>query len=163
MQGAWYGDKGADEMTLKATNSSFTGVGKEGSSNGFGVIVFEATERSVVEMDNCVVTSKIIDNTKNYGFIPSIVFQMGGGTGASENRPSRKPSADCSVSLKNCTLQNLAEATTPIFVSYENVLEKDADGYIDYNRNKVSIDSNTKFLNADGSKSILFQIENGFI
>jgi len=157
MQGAWYGDKGADEMTLKATNSSFTGVGKEGSSNGFGVIVFEATERSVVEMDNCVVTSKIIDNTKNYGFIPSIVFQMGGGTGASENRPSRKPSADCSVSLKNCTLQNLAEATTPIFVSYENVLEKDADGYIDYNRNKVSIDSNTKFLNADGSKSILIQ------
>lgn len=157
MQGAWYSDKGADEMTLKATNSSFTGVGKEGPSNGFGVIVFEATERSVVEMDNCVVTSKIIDNTKNYGFIPSIVFQMGGGTGASENRPSRKPSADCSVSLKNCTLQNLAEATTPIFVSYENVLEKDADGYIDYNRNKVSIDSNTKFLNADGSKSILIQ------
>ena len=157
MQGAWYGDKGADEMTLKATNSSFTGVGKEGSSNGFGVIVFEATERSVVEMDNCVVTSKIIDNTKNYGFIPSIVFQMGGGTGASENRPSRKPSADCSVSLKNCTLQNMAEATTPIFVSYENVLETDADGYIDYNRNKVSIDSNTKFLNADGSKSILIQ------
>jgi hypothetical protein len=156
MQGAWYSDKGADEMTLKATNSSFTGVGKEGPSNGFGVIVFEATERSVVEMDNCVVTSKIIDNTKNYGFIPPIVFQMGGGTG-NIVRPSRKPSADCSVSLKNCTLQNMAEATTPIFVSYENVLEKDADGYIDYNRNKVSIDSNTKFLNADGSKSILIQ------
>lgn len=156
MQGAWFSDKGADEMTLKATNSSFTGVGKEGPSNGFGVIVFEATERSVVEMDNCVVTSKIIDNTKNYGFIPPIVFQMGGGTG-NIVRPSRKPSADCSVSLKNCTLQNMAEATTPIFVSYENVLEKDADGYIDYNRNKVSIDSNTKFLNADGSKSILIQ------
>lgn len=156
MQGAWYSDKGADEMTLKATNSSFTGVGKEGPSNGFGVIVFEATERSVVEMDNCVVTSKIIDNTKNYGFIPPIVFQMGGGTG-NIVRPSRKPSADCSVLLKNCTLQNMAEATTPIFVSYENVLESEADGYIDYNRNKVSIDSNTKLLNADGSKSILIQ------
>ena len=156
MQGAWYSEKGADEMTLKATNSSFTGVGKEGSSNGFGVIVFEATERSVVEMDNCVVTSKITDNTKDYGFIPPIVFQMGGGTGGTQ-RPCMKPSADCSVSLKNCTLQNMAEATTPIFVSYENVLDSKADGYIDYNRNKVSIDSNTKFLNADGSKSILIQ------
>ena len=156
MQGA-YIENGADGMTLKATHSSFTGVGKEGSSNGFGVIVFEGTEHSAVEMDDCVITSKIIDNTKNYGFIPPIVFQMGGGTGVSINRPSRKPSADCSVSLKNCTLQNMAEATTPIFVSYENVLETDADGYIDYNRNKVSIDSNTKFLNADGSKSILIQ------
>lgn len=87
MQGAWYSEKGADEMTLKATNSSFTGVGKEGSSNGFGVIVFEATERSVVEMDNCVVTSKIIDNTKDYGFIPpyrvSDGWWNGGGDSAS--------------------------------------------------------------------------------
>ena len=156
MQGAWYSQEGADGMTLKATHSSFTGVGKEGSSNGFGVIVFEGTERSVVEMDNCVVTSKIIDNTKDYGFVPPIVFQMGGGTGDID-RPSRKPSADCSVSLKNCTLQNMAEATTSVFVSYENVLEKESNGYLDYNRNIVSIDPNTKFLNADGSKSILIQ------
>lgn len=157
MQGAWYSENGADEMTLKATNSSFTGVGKKGISNGFGVIVFEATERSIIDMNNCIVTSKIIDNTNDYGFIPPFVFQMGGGTGTSIECPSRKPSADCSVSLVNCTIQNMAEATTPVFVSYENVLESKSDGYIDYNRNKVSIDGGTKILNADGSKSILIQ------
>ncbi|WP_298553749.1 DUF6383 domain-containing protein [uncultured Parabacteroides sp.] len=158
MQGAWYSADGADGMTLKASHSTFAGVGKEGSSNGFGVIVFEGTERSVVEMDNCTITSKIIDNTKDYGFVPPIVFQKGGGTGGTK-RPCMKPSADCSVSLKNCTLQNMAEATTSVFVSYENVLEKESNGYLDYNRNIVSIDPSTRFLNADGSKSIL--IRNG--
>lgn len=155
MQGA-HREGGADGMTLTASHSTFTGVGKEGPSNGFGVIVFEATAHSTLEFDNCMITNKIIDNTKDYGFIPPFVFQMGG-AGTVTDRLSLKPSSDCSVTLKSCTVQNQAEKTTPAFVYYGNVFGDSINGYFDYNKNKITADAATRFLNQDGTPGFLVQ------
>lgn len=155
MQGA-HRVGGADGMTLKASHSTFTGVGKSGSSNGFGVIVFEATENSTVEFDNCTITNKIIGNTKDFGFIPPFVFQMGG-AGSVTDRASLKPSSNCTISLKQCTVQNTAEETTPVFVGYFNVFGDSINGYLDYHKNKIEADAETRFLNQDGSNSLLIQ------
>lgn len=155
MQGAHL-EGGADGMTLTASHSTFTGVGKSGSSNGFGVIVFEATENSTVEFDNCTITNKIIGNTKDFGFIPPFVFQMGG-AGSVTDRASLKPSSHCTVSLKQCTVQNNAEETTPVFVGYFNVFGDSINGYLDYHKNLIKADAETRFLNQDGSNSLLIQ------
>ncbi|WP_455624912.1 hypothetical protein [Parabacteroides sp.] len=167
MQGAWF--KEADGMTLKAKNSSFTGVGKSGASNGFGVIVFEATDNSSVDMENCTVTSKIVEGTGNYGFIPPFVFQVGGANSVTGGRVL-KPCTGCSVRLKDCTIQNGAEATTPAMISCNNnicVFDEDGDttpeysrldGYMD-TRNRVFVEGNTQFLNQDGSASIVVQAQ----
>lgn len=155
MQGA-HREGGADEMTLTAAHSTFTGVGKEGPSNGFGVIVFEATAHSTLEFDDCTITNKITDNTKDYGFIPPFVFQMGG-AGSVTDRLSLKPSSDCRVTLKSCTVQNQAEKTTPVFVYYGNVFGDSINGYFDYNKNKITADAATRFLNQDNTPSFLIQ------
>lgn len=155
IQGA-HREGGSDGITLEATKSTFTGVGKEGSSNGFGVIVFEATAHSSVNLEDCTVTNKIIEETKDYGFIPPFVFQMGG-AGSVTDRLSLKPSSECTVTLTKCTIQNQAEKTTPAFIYYGNVFGDLINGYRDYNKNKVSIDTNTRFLNQDGTSSFLVQ------
>lgn len=155
MQGAHI-EGGADEMTLKASESTFTGVGKSGSTNGFGVIVFEATAHSTLELENCTIKNKVIGNTKDYGFIPPFVFQMGG-AGTVTDRLSLKPSSDCSVTLTNCTIQNQAEETTPAFIYYGNVFGDSINGYFDYNKNKITADTRTRFLNQDDTQSFLIQ------
>ncbi len=165
MQGAWYKPNGADGITLTARNSSFVGVGKEGASNGFGVIVFEATDNSIVDMENCEVTSKIVTGTKDYGFIPPFIFQVGGANAVTDGRVL-KPCSGCHVRLKDCTVQNKAEATTPVMVDYNNICVFDQDGgkadyskldgYMDY-KNRIYVEGNTQFLNEDGSESIVIQ------
>lgn len=155
MQGA-HREGGADGMTLKATDSYFTGVGKSGSSNGFGVIVLEATENSTAEFERCTISNKIIEGTKDLGFIPPFVFQMGG-AGAVKDRICLKPTANCTVSLKQCTVQNNAEETTPVFVGYYNVFGDSIHNYRDYHKNKITADAETRFLNQDGTNSLLIQ------
>ena len=158
MQGAWYGEDGADGMTAKVTNSTITGVGKSGSSNGFGVIVFEATDNSSVELENTVINNVIYENKAGKGFLTPITFQIGGGGSSTQGyRPSMKPSKNCWVSMKGCTLQNKAEETTLLMVDYNNVYSENRSNYLDYFGNKISIDKDTKILNQDGSNSILVQ------
>ena len=158
MQGA-YVEGGISGNTVYAhNNSTITGVGKQGASNGFGVIVFEAVENSSVKMEACTVNSEIYENKAGEGFISPIVFQIGGGGNTNPSyRPCMKPTKNCSVIMNGCTVQNKAEKTTLIMVDHNNIVSTSRDGYLDYNNNMFSIKENTKVLNEDGSNSILIQ------
>ena len=152
MQGA-HREGGADYMTLEASNTTFTGVGKAGETNGFGVIVFEATDYSTVKLTDCTIQNKPAAGIPEAigGFIAPFVFQIGG---AGETTwTSVKPSTHCSVEMIRCTVNNMDEMRTPVMVDYNNIA--DPNGFMDRYNNKISADSNTKILKADGSNSFL--------
>ena len=160
MQGA-YVEGGADEMSLVATNSTFTGIGKAGPTNGFGVFVFEATDRSSVKMENCKIIAEVGDEAKDDYMMP-FVFQVGGANETVTNRTSIKPSSDCEVLLKDCEVQNLAEAITPVMVLYNNINAMgDESGklnnYMDYRKNRILVEGENLFLNKDRASGIVVQ------
>lgn len=169
-QGAWYKENeanGADRMSLTATNSTFTGVGKAGPSNGFGVIVFEATENSSATFTNCTISNRIEEvGSTNYGFIPPFVFQSGGANTVAGGRVI-KDSKNCVVTLNNCIVENMAETTTPYMVDYNNntVFDSSDDtegdysrlnGYMD-NKCRIVADDATKFLGQNKQESIVIR------